>query len=166
MRRNSRKNTLFVTRQEVLTKKGWNQHLGLFARLKAEYMSGDETDRDEEGKKIHPPSYTIAEAEWQSRKFKGLMRKLEDWHNEEWRNPTIDGDYKGGNGPRLRHRSGKIVSVPAPRGLWRNCYSKKWKAKLKPHQVQALEMIDDDYDFTLPSVHGSIDDGEESMESD
>ncbi|KAL7279730.1 hypothetical protein ACG7TL_006137 [Trametes sanguinea] len=129
-------------------------------------MSGDETDRDEKKKKLHPALYTVVEAEWQSKKHKRLMRKLEEWHNEDWKNPTIKGDYKGGNGPRLRKYTGKTVSVPAPKGLWRNCYSKRWKAKLKPHQLQALEMIDQDYDFTLPSVDGSVDDREESMDSD
>ncbi|KAH9896048.1 hypothetical protein C8Q73DRAFT_628939, partial [Cubamyces lactineus] len=122
----------------------------LFARLKAEHMSGDETDRDEGGKKIHPPSFTVTEAEWPSKKYKGLMRKLGQWQNEDWKNPTLDGDYKGGSGPRQRHYVGKIVSAPAPKGLWRNCYSKRWKAKLKPHQLRALEMVDEDYDFTLP----------------
>ncbi|KAI9062813.1 hypothetical protein FKP32DRAFT_1573509, partial [Trametes sanguinea] len=138
----------------------------LFARLRAEHMSGDETDRDEEHKKLHPPSYTVLEATWQSKKHKSFMRKLEEWHNEDWKNPTIDGDYKGGNGPRLRNRTGKAINAPAPTGLWRNCYSKRWIAKLKPHQLQALEMVDEEYDYKLASVDGLIDDGEESMESE
>ncbi|KAI9069634.1 hypothetical protein FKP32DRAFT_1529136, partial [Trametes sanguinea] len=121
----------------------------LFAHLRAEHMSGDETDRDEDQKKLHPPSYTVTEAEWQSKKHRRLMRKLEEWHNDDWQNPTIDGDYKGGNGPRLRNYSGKTVNVPAPKGLWRNCYSKRWIATLKPHQLKALGIVDTEYDFTL-----------------
>ncbi|KAJ2981474.1 hypothetical protein NUW54_g10870 [Trametes sanguinea] len=135
VRRNSRKNTLYMSREEVLLKHDWTRHLELFAKLKPEFMSGDETDRDDDGRKLHPPSFTIVEPEWASIEYQ----------------PTVDGDYKGGNGPRVRNFKGKMVDSPAPKGLWRNCYNQAWVSKLKPHQLRSLSIVEEDYDFALPS---------------
>ncbi|KAI9061952.1 hypothetical protein FKP32DRAFT_1554193, partial [Trametes sanguinea] len=130
-------------------KHDWHRHLELFAKLKPEFMSGDETDRDENRKKIHPPSFTVVEPEWASFEYRRFVRKIDAWRYHDWKNPTVDGDYKGGNGPRVRKFKGEMVNSPAPKGLWRNCYNQAWVSKLKPHQLRSLSIVDEDYDFTL-----------------
>ncbi|KAJ2970977.1 hypothetical protein NUW54_g12609 [Trametes sanguinea] len=153
VRRNSRKNTMqsFVTRQAVLVDNGWDHHLRIFALLKAEDMSGDETDRDADNKKIHPPSFTIQEPRWSSVTFTEFRRKLDKWRHLDWQVPDENGAYKGGNGPRTRNSVGKIVNVRPPKGLYRNCYDENWLSTLKPHQYRSLRVIDEEYDFALPN---------------
>ncbi|KAI0323122.1 hypothetical protein GY45DRAFT_1212616, partial [Cubamyces sp. BRFM 1775] len=139
----------FVTREAVLVDNGWDRHLKLFSLLKAEDMSGDETDRDQNGKKIHPPSFTVEELRWPSDQYKTFMCKLDESRYDSWKSPTVGGGYRGGNGPRTRRRRGKFVDTPAPKGLYRNCYDQAWLRKLKQPHLRALHVIDEDYDFSL-----------------
>ena len=34
-------------------------------------------------------------------------------------------------------------------GLWRNCYDRTWLAGRKEWEIEVLQIIDEDYDFTL-----------------
>ncbi|KAI0827599.1 hypothetical protein BC628DRAFT_1299757, partial [Trametes gibbosa] len=125
-----------------------NHHLDLFARIKPEYMSGDETDRDEDNKRIRPHSFTGEEPEWMSEAYREFMHTLDDWHYDKWAN-GVDGELKGGNPPRTRNFCGKVVKTKAPKGLWRNCYNAAWLAQLKPYQRRGLHVIEEDYNFEL-----------------
>ena len=59
--------------------------------------------------------------------------------------------HAGGNTPRerLELADGETVDSPAPKGLWRNCYNPAWLKGLKPYQYEALQIIDEDYEFSL-----------------
>ncbi|OSC97454.1 hypothetical protein PYCCODRAFT_1428489 [Trametes coccinea BRFM310] len=151
-RMNARKSTalqLYVTRESVVIDKKWTRHLDLFALLNPEDMSGDETERDEEGHK--------------SDEYRTFMRALDDWHYHKRYN---EDEQTGGNGPRTRkprekvaeaeattgNPQGEATKVKVPRGLYRNCYSSTYLKTLKPYQRRALDVIDEDYDFTLPAL--------------
>ena len=58
---------------------------------------------------------------------------------------------KSGNKPRQRVELAqpKTINSPAPKGLWRNCYDPQWLARLPQHEQSALNIIDEDYDFSL-----------------
>ncbi|KAI0644132.1 hypothetical protein C8Q79DRAFT_871010, partial [Trametes meyenii] len=120
-----------------------DHHLELFACLRAEDMSGDETEHDADGKRIRPLAYLIKDSAWMSDAYRTFMRTLDDWRYSKW------ADLNVGNAPRIRKPQGKTVNVKAPTGLWRNCYSSTWLAVLKPHQRRALRIIEEDYNFTL-----------------
>ncbi|KAI0709156.1 hypothetical protein C8Q76DRAFT_626546, partial [Earliella scabrosa] len=90
-------------------------------------------------------TFFILEAEWQSQEYKAFMRGGLDKMLKAARKSS------GGNQPRerLERPEPKVVNSRAPRGLWRNCYSQAWLQKLMPHQHHALQIIDEDYDFSL-----------------
>ena len=39
----------------------------------------------------------------------------------------------------------------APKGLWQNCYNQSWLNALPGHIRARLNIIDSDYDFSLPT---------------
>lgn len=127
-----------------------NRHKRLFSLLRPVHMSGDETDGPV---KTHPPTFRIIEARWQSFAFKTFLRTLDALYRERWAHPVGDRATPG-NPPRSRierPESGRDEDGVAPVGLWRNCYDKEWLNALRPHVREALQIIDADYDFTLPA---------------
>ncbi|KAH9894055.1 hypothetical protein C8Q73DRAFT_790647 [Cubamyces lactineus] len=168
-RMNSRKNTLYVARESVLVSNDWTHHLDLFAKLDPEHMSGDETERDEQGRKVRPPAFIILDLPWASQEFRAFMRTLDDWYYDKRYN---EAGQTGGNAPRTRkprendaEPPARPIKVKVPKGLHRNCYSKAYLRKLKPHELRALEIIDKDYDFTLPTLGAEAEQDEEGNES-
>ncbi|RDX50955.1 hypothetical protein OH76DRAFT_1347926, partial [Lentinus brumalis] len=127
----------------------------LWAKLGAKHMSEDETDVDSKGNKLHPPRWWIIKCLWQSSKLRKFLHKLDRHYRGDYASPIRYGKKgkSGGNPPRLRLKNKvnpkeKLGDVPV--GLWRNCYSKKFLALLKPSELRKLQMIDEDFDFTLP----------------
>ena len=123
-------------------------------------MSGDEAvmETSEEDRRVHPQVYHIVEAAWQSREFKTFARDLEVWNIDDWR-LTGGGRLPGGSSPRKRIALEKprVVNSRAPRGLWRNCYNSQWLKKLSNPQRQLLNIVDEDFDFTLPEyTHAAV----------
>ncbi|KAI0666482.1 hypothetical protein C8Q78DRAFT_454103 [Trametes maxima] len=161
-RRNSRKTTLFSTRQAALMEHGCDHHLDLFSLLDAEHMSGDETERDEKGNKVRPPAFLIMNPEWMSDEYRSFMHTLDEWHYSK---RFTKGKDTGGNFPRTRKSQSKVVTAPAPIGLYRNCYSMAYLAKLKPYQRRALCIVDKDYNFTLPALDTEDQVGEQGREN-
>lgn len=149
-----------MTREKVLLEHGWDHHFELFSLIKPQHMSDDETDRDEDGKRLLPAAFTIRDAQWMSDLYRTFMRTLDDWHYDKWAN-GVDGVETGGNAPRTHNSLGRVANPRAPSGLWRNCYNNAWLATLKPHQRHRLKIIDADYDFTLPTLGEEEGQGEE-----
>ncbi|KAI0716866.1 hypothetical protein C8Q76DRAFT_575933, partial [Earliella scabrosa] len=129
-----------------------DRHWILFDMLKPVHMSGDEavTMGPGDDRQKHPRVYHIVEAAWQSEEFKAFVRALDEWNIEDWR-VKVGERLRGGNSPRERIALAKprVINSAAPQGLWRNCYSPSWLASLKPHARERLQIIDEDYDFSL-----------------
>lgn len=125
------------------------QHKRLLRKFRPVHMSGDETDGP---KKLHHPVFRIVEARWQSLELKLFLRILDRLYREHWAEP-IGERATSGNPPRERREApdAKVVDGVAPIGLWRNCYDRDWLNSLKPHVRASLQVIDDDYDFSLPA---------------
>ena len=117
-------------------------------------MSGDEAvvESSTDNRQAHPRVFFIVEAAWQSEPFKRFVRTLDEWNIEDWRQKVGD-ILPGGNSPRRRVAlaTPRVVNSPAPIGLWRNCYDPGWLKKLKGHVRERLQIIDEDYDFSLPT---------------
>ncbi|KAI0686178.1 hypothetical protein C8Q76DRAFT_636259, partial [Earliella scabrosa] len=130
------------------------KHKILFDRLRPGHMSGDEavTMGTGDDRQQHPRVYHIVELAWQSEEFKTFVRTLDEWNIENFR-IKVGRKLSGGNSPRERIALAKprVIDSPAPKGLWRNCYSPTWLAALKPHVREQLQIIDKDYDFSLPT---------------
>ena len=110
-------------------------------------MSGDETAGPA---KSHPPVYDIVEASWQSLAMKTYLRTIDAMSREDWASP-VQSRAVSGNPPRHRREvpNPKVEVTPVPIGLWRNCYDEQFLASLRPHELERLEIIDAEYDFTL-----------------
>ncbi|KAI0715889.1 hypothetical protein C8T65DRAFT_572658, partial [Cerioporus squamosus] len=125
-------------------RRGYNQHRALFRLLEAANMSGDETDGPE---KTHPPRWRIKIAKWQSRELRNFLWSLDRMYREDWARRR-----SGGNPPRervLQDGEDEDEDGIAPVGLWRNCYDRDWLQAQPAHIVRELEIIDEDYDFSL-----------------
>ena len=105
-------------------------------------MSGDETDGPE---KTHPPVWRIVIAKWQSEQLRNFLWALDRMYREDWGRKRV-----GGNPPRVRiiRENSEEEGYPA-HGLWRNCYDEDWLAKQPGYVLEELEILDQDYDFTL-----------------
>ncbi|KAI9057522.1 hypothetical protein FKP32DRAFT_1583544 [Trametes sanguinea] len=123
------------------------RHRALFDRLSANNMSGDETDGDQV---VHSPVYRIIIAEWQSEAFRRFLWAIDAKYIDYWKSPP-DSRRSKGNPPRKRVLRPHSRTVPgtAPMGLWRNCYNDAWLAKKQEWEIEALEIIDEDYNFVL-----------------
>ncbi|RPD53694.1 hypothetical protein L226DRAFT_456214, partial [Lentinus tigrinus ALCF2SS1-7] len=120
----------------------YTRHRALFRLLEARNMSGDETDGPE---KTHPPRWRIVIAKWQSRTLRNFLWSLDRMYREDWARRRT-----GGNPPRERVlRDGDDEDGIAPAGLWKNCYDKEWLERQPAHVIRELEIVDEDYDFTL-----------------
>ena len=108
-------------------------------------MSGDEQDGPE---KQYPPIWRIMIARWQSQELRNFFWALDRMYREDWRK-----EVNGGNMPRQRVFCGPKESTVedgvAPIGLWRNCYDPVWLSEQPPHIIRELEIVDEDYDFSL-----------------
>ncbi|KAL1941491.1 hypothetical protein VTO73DRAFT_6930 [Trametes versicolor] len=146
----SRRGTIRDSRVTVILEYKLTQHNRLFCILRPIHMSGDETDGDE---KTHPPTFCIVEARWQSLAFKLFLRMLDALYRELWAQPIGDRATPG-NPPRIRveRADPRVEDGVAPIGLWRNCYDSDWLKSLRPHVRESLNIIDKDYDFTLPKL--------------
>ena len=129
---------------------GLNQHKKLFAKLRPIHMSGDETD---DPVKKHPPKFRIVDARWQSLTLKTFLRTLDAFYRTTWAKP-VGNRATSGNPPRRRieRPDGRCEDGVAPIGLWCNCYDSTWLESLRPHVRESLQIIDKDYNFSLPKV--------------
>lgn len=126
---------------------GLERHAVLLNKLMPVHVSPDEPAVPGVGMDCR--TYHIIEALWQSRPYKTFMRGIDGL-----RNAKRAREDKGGNRPRqrLELREPNTVNSKAPKGLWRNCYDADWLTHLKtltPHLYNALEVIEEDYDFSL-----------------
>ncbi|KAI0709979.1 hypothetical protein C8Q76DRAFT_798750 [Earliella scabrosa] len=146
--RNSRMNTLFQSRLYVVVHMGYGRHSILFAKLSYTSMSGDETDGDVA---TLPKIWRIIFAEWQSVELMNFFWALDAKYLSQSANPPDPQRRTPGNSPRVRAPKQASRTIPgvAPRGLWRNCYNPSWLAKLPSWELEQLEIIDSDYDFTI-----------------
>lgn len=127
-------------------------------------MSGDEEVVTENSngtktrKQAHPRKYHIVDATWQSREFAKCSRTLDQWNIQDWEQ-SVGGRLPRGSGPRERIALANpcVVNSAAPRGLWRNCYSKKWLKKQKPYACKQMKIINEDFDFSLPAYSAPSD---------
>ncbi|KAI0696214.1 hypothetical protein C8T65DRAFT_583621, partial [Cerioporus squamosus] len=140
---------LYKSRLFVVVHMGYGQHSILFSRMVACNMSGDETDGDEVK---HPPTYRIIIAEWQSLELRVFLWALDAKYIAHWEKPPKH-RRTGGNPARVRDVRDESKTLPgiAPCRLWRNCYNPEWLEKLEDWEIELLEIVDEDYDFTLDS---------------
>lgn len=123
---------------------GLQRHAMLLNRLKPVHVSPDEPAVPSVG--VECRTYHIKEALWQSRGYKTFMRGI-----DKIRIAKRAKDDTGGNAPcqRIELRVPTTVNSKAPKGLWRNCYDEDWLRGLRLHEYNGLEIIDDDYEFSL-----------------
>ncbi|KAI0324605.1 hypothetical protein GY45DRAFT_1262515 [Cubamyces sp. BRFM 1775] len=140
---------LLLSRHVVCRRRGFERHYWIFSVLEAAHMSGDETDGP---KKKHPPVFRIIIANWQSQELINFLRMLDAMYREDWENPKHR-RAMGGNPPRVRVMpppgEGGKVSGLAPVGLPRNFYNREWLDSLPAYARKELEIIDEDYDFSI-----------------
>ena len=116
-------------------------------------MSGDETD----GEKTPDSNYRIIVSKWQSQELRNFLWTIDARYRHDWEHPTHR-RAMGGNRPRTRVlRPGYSEDGIAPIGLWKNCYDNDWLAEQPPYVVRELEIIDEDYNFSLPADEPSED---------
>ncbi|KAI0738694.1 hypothetical protein C8Q80DRAFT_1113287, partial [Daedaleopsis nitida] len=117
------------------------RHCALLSKLKPAHVSPDKpADPDNpDCRKFH-----IIEARWQSKAYKTFMRDIDKKSAQSRAN-------KSGNKRRERIELAipETINSEAPVGLWRNCYDVMWLKSLEPHEFHALEVIEDEYDFSL-----------------
>ena len=126
---------------------GLFEHVLIFTKLAPVHMSGDEAESEEARRK---GIYVIIEAEWQSEDFKTFVRSLNQRYLEDWDKQV--GRRKRGRPPRQRYTSASkplVVDSVAPVGLWRNCYDLTWLGKQPQWIIRELDIINQDYDFTI-----------------
>ncbi|KAI1782407.1 hypothetical protein LXA43DRAFT_905891 [Ganoderma leucocontextum] len=144
----------YKVRVRTIDRHGLILHKMLFNMLKPCHMSADEAEVEDEhdDRQKHPRVYIIVDAAWQSRVFKTFVRTLELWNIADWRQ-SVKTRLPSGNAPRTRVEKGvtRMVDSKAPEGLWRNCYSKAWLDSLPGHVRARLNIINSDYDFSLPT---------------
>lgn len=138
---------LHFSRLVVIRRHGYDRHLQLLMMLEPVNMSGDETDGPV---KKHPPTFRIVIARWQSPQLRNFLWSLDTIYREDWANP-VHRRASVGNPPRLRvlRDNGHDEDGVAPAGLWRNCYDERWLQGLRVNARTELEVMDEDYDFTL-----------------
>ncbi|KAI0650184.1 hypothetical protein C8Q79DRAFT_901495 [Trametes meyenii] len=124
------------------------KHAMLLRRMGPVHMSDDETDGDEVK---HQAKYRIVISEWQSEALRNFLWTLDRLWREHWAKPTHQWRTPG-NMPRLRRLRPDSKTKPgeAPPGLWRNCYDIEWLKTLKPFEREQLDVLDADYDFSIP----------------
>ncbi|KAJ8454816.1 hypothetical protein ONZ51_g12806 [Trametes cubensis] len=143
----ARRAELYDSRLRVVALTGLERHMLLFTRLSPDNMSDDETDRPP----FHRPrTYRIIESRWQSLALKTFLRGLDALYRQGWDRSRPRVRFAGAP-PRVRipQEGGPEADGLAPTGLWRNCYDKDWLRTLDADQRNTLEVIDDDYDFSL-----------------
>ncbi|KAI1787166.1 hypothetical protein LXA43DRAFT_896726, partial [Ganoderma leucocontextum] len=130
----------------------FNHFHDLFVKMSGANMSADETDQDDKGAKKCPTSYTITRASWMSFALRKVCRDLNK-ENIGSRNTSTGNLGPGGNGPRTRADATppREADTRAPEGLWHNCYSAGWLACLREHEVRKLNIIDEDFDLSIPT---------------
>ncbi|KAL1938668.1 hypothetical protein VTO73DRAFT_11483 [Trametes versicolor] len=136
---------LFSNRLRVVELAGLQHHARLFERMNANNMSGDEWDEES-----FPKIYRVVESRWQSNQLKTFLRALDGIYRNNWENSG--GHRLPGLPPRARgvNEGGPVEHGYPPIGLWRNCYDLVWLQGLQPAERDALSVIDEDYDFSLP----------------
>lgn len=110
-------------------------------------MSGDETET-----RGPPKTYRILRPAWQSDELAEFLWRLDEIDREHWRSP-VEQNSTAGNPLRIRlpPEVGKRSSNRAPSGLWRNCYHPDFIETLREWDLEALDVIDEDYDFSIPA---------------
>ncbi|KAJ8457610.1 hypothetical protein ONZ51_g11431 [Trametes cubensis] len=152
MIRQERRAELFNARLRVVAQTGLERHTLLFDRLTADNMSDDETDQPA----YHwPTTYRIVESKWQSQELKTFLRGLDALYRQGWaRSRTrvrLSNSNLDGAKPRIRipQEGGPEADGVPPIGLWRNCYDEGWLRGLAAEQRNALDIVEEDYEFSL-----------------
>lgn len=111
-------------------------------------MSGDETDSGGEG--VGPPkTFRIIRQQWMSNELRNFLRNLDHIYRANWRSP-IGSRASRGNPPRIRISSKfSTTTGEVPPRLPRNCYDRDWLAGLRQWQKDDLDIVEEDYDFTI-----------------
>ncbi|KAI9057617.1 hypothetical protein FKP32DRAFT_1583395, partial [Trametes sanguinea] len=124
-----------------------DRHGELLGKLEPRHMSGDEAKTPMDRL---TGVYVIIEAAWQSVQLKTFLRQLDILYAVEYMKPS-GGLLRSGKPPRQRivRPDSRTMDSAAPIGLWRNCYDARWLSRQRPHFIKGLEIIDEDYDFTL-----------------
>ncbi|KAI0710494.1 hypothetical protein C8Q76DRAFT_623967, partial [Earliella scabrosa] len=124
-------------------RRNYTKHQLLFRLLEPVNMSGDEREGP---KTAFPHIYRIIVSSWQSQELRNFLWALDTMYRQDFGTRGL-----GGNPPRqrvLREGTEEEDGV-APIGLWRNCYNPAWLKKQPPHIIRELEIVDEDYDFSL-----------------
>ncbi|PIL31027.1 hypothetical protein GSI_05721 [Ganoderma sinense ZZ0214-1] len=152
----SRRRTLHQSREVLIVRRGYTKHRNLIRLLDPCNMSGDETD----GEKTTDSDYRIITSRWQSQELRNFLWTIDAHYRQDWANPTHR-RAMGGNRPRTRvlRQDGRSEGGIAPIGLWRNCYDQEWLDDQPAYIIRELEVVDEDYDFSIvtpaPTATGS-----------
>ncbi|KAH9944937.1 uncharacterized protein BXZ73DRAFT_39036, partial [Epithele typhae] len=120
----------------------------MLQKLLPGHMSGDETDDEV---KTHPPLFRMKKVPWRSQQLNEWLWTLSCQHIDNFKTP-VGARASPGNPPRSRYLPTNAPDQigPVAKGLWRNCYDRKWLRVCQPYEIAMLEIIDEDFDFALP----------------
>lgn len=109
-------------------------------------MSADETETPGP-----PKTFRILRPAWQSDELAEFLWRLDEIDREHWRSPVEQASTAGNPlRTRLPPVPGQCTTSRAPAGLWRNCYHPQFLKELREWDLHDLNMIDEDYDFSIP----------------
>ncbi|PIL36023.1 hypothetical protein GSI_01683 [Ganoderma sinense ZZ0214-1] len=137
------------------------------AKAKAK-AKGKGKEKPKKPKKRHWPRWTIIRSLWQSDELVECFHSLDKHYRRDWENPGRYSKQRRSSGQpprrRLLKEGTRTEDGVVPKGLWRNCYSQEWVDTLREEQVVALQMIDEDFDLSLPYLAEDTSDEDTSDE--
>ena len=115
-------------------------------------MSDEETDY--EVVRGHQIEILVKVApDWRSKEFGELYEDIDDRRAEERVERMIGSRKRKNVGSKkvLRIQTGdrKTDAHPPPPGLWINCFDEDWLETRRPWELEALKIIQKDYDFEV-----------------
>ncbi|KIJ39799.1 hypothetical protein M422DRAFT_174658, partial [Sphaerobolus stellatus SS14] len=138
-------------------------HEGILMLLGVDGMSSDESGAEDETNERH---LNIRKKIWRAMETTNMLRDLDAIHLKHRRNgiggritpgnwpiPRREALEKAYKGPAVRDLTGNTCQVskrPAVPGLPVNTYHSEWLMSLSDEGREALETIDELYDFTIP----------------
>jgi hypothetical protein len=108
-------------------------------------MSSDESDyggREVIYNRIHPA--------WRSQELQDFLWQLDDVQDKVTKRPVGNRRHGPQRGQRRPRTNLKINNMSiAPPNLPRNCYRPSWLKGLRTHQLKQLNIVNDNYDFSI-----------------
>ena len=120
-------------------------HANLLEAIGVQGMSSDESDYG--GREV---VYGRILPEWRSQELQDFLWRLDDVQDEVSKRPVGNRRHGPQRGRRRLRTNLKINKAStAPPNLPRNCYRPSWLKVLRTYQLRQLNIVDDNYDFSI-----------------